>query len=123
MRIAVIGSRGIEVQNLESYLPPNVTELISGGAKGIDQCVRRYAETAGIPFVEFLPRYSRYGRGAPFKRNEEIVLRAECVIALWDGASKGTKNTIRLCKTMGKPVTVFVVRADGTVSKSACSII
>ena len=36
MKVAVIGSRSLEVSNLEIYLPPNVTEIVSGGANGVD---------------------------------------------------------------------------------------
>ena len=34
MKVAVIGSRSLTVQNLEKYLPQGVTEIVSGGAKG-----------------------------------------------------------------------------------------
>ena len=35
MKLAIIGSRGLWVEDLGAYLPPGVTELVSGGAKGI----------------------------------------------------------------------------------------
>ena len=40
MKIAVIGSRGLKVNDLEKYLPKEVTEIVSGGARGIDTCAR-----------------------------------------------------------------------------------
>ena len=43
MKVAVIGSRGLAVENLADYLPPETTEIISGGAKGVDACAREYA--------------------------------------------------------------------------------
>ena len=36
MRVAVIGSRGLLVDDLGKYLPDDTTEIISGGAKGVD---------------------------------------------------------------------------------------
>lgn len=36
MRVAVIGSRGLLVDDLEDYLPEETTEIISGGARGVD---------------------------------------------------------------------------------------
>ena len=33
MKLAIIGSRGLWVENLGDYLPPGVTEIVSGGAK------------------------------------------------------------------------------------------
>ena len=40
MKIAVIGSRGLVINDLGKYLPANVTEIVSGGAKGIDTCAK-----------------------------------------------------------------------------------
>lgn len=40
MKVAVIGSRGLTVSNLGDYLPCDTTEIISGGAKGVDTCAR-----------------------------------------------------------------------------------
>lgn len=42
MKVAVIGSRNVLVKDLENYIPPETTELISGGAKGVDSCAREY---------------------------------------------------------------------------------
>ncbi len=33
MKIAIVGSRNLKVNNLRKYLPKNVTEIVSGGAK------------------------------------------------------------------------------------------
>ena len=72
MKIAVIGSRGLNVKNLEKYLPRDVTEIVSGGARGIDTCAREYALANGLKLTEFLPEYQKCGRGAPLKRNLQI---------------------------------------------------
>ena len=98
MKIAVIGSRSLEIKNLGSYLPDNTTEIISGGAKGIDQCARAYALSNGIKLTEFLPEYDKYGRYAPLKRNIKIIENADIVFAFWDGTSHGTKFVIDTCK-------------------------
>lgn len=36
MKVAVIGSRNLTVDNLGDYLPSETTEIVSGGAIGID---------------------------------------------------------------------------------------
>ena len=53
------------------------------------------------------PDYRRYGKGAPFRRNQQIVAAADLVIALWDGASRGTAHTIELCRQKNVPVQVY----------------
>ena len=42
MKVAVIGSRNLTVANLEKYLPAGVTEIVSGGARGVDTSAREY---------------------------------------------------------------------------------
>ena len=92
-----------------SYTPPRLTEIISGGAKGIDTCARAYALANGIKLTEFLPDYKKYGRGAPLKRNLKIIAYADLVLAFWDGKSRGTKYVIEQCKIMNKKVNVYIV--------------
>lgn len=108
MKIAIIGSRNLEVSNLEKYLPNNVTEIVSGGAKGIDACAKRFAVEKEIKLTEFLPEYEKYGRGAPLKRNLQIIDYSDLVIAFWDGTSRGTKYVIDNCKRIGKPIKIYV---------------
>lgn len=108
MRVAVIGSRGLTIDNLDKYLPEDTTEIVSGGAKGVDSNAREYALAHDIKLTEFRPDYKRYGRGAaPLKRNIQIIEYADIVLAFWDGTSKGTKYVIDNCKKMGVGVRVY----------------
>lgn len=107
MKIAVIGSRGLRVDDLGKYLPENTTEIVSGGAKGVDTSAKEYAEKNNIKLTEFLPEYEKYGRGAPLRRNLQIIGYADEVLAFWDGTSRGTKYVIDNCKKQNKKVTVY----------------
>ena len=107
MKLAVIGSRGIIVEELEKYIPQNAEEIVSGGARGVDTCAAEYARSHGKQLTEFLPDYSRFGRGPPYKRNEERVKYADEILAFWDGKSKGTEYVIRYAKSQNKRVTVI----------------
>ena len=115
MKIAVIGSRGLKVNDLGKYLPVGVTEIVSGGARGIDTCAREYAGANGLKLTEFLPDYKRYGRGAPLKRNLQIIDYADEVLAFWDGRSRGTKYVIEQCKKRNKKVTVIKTVTKGKI--------
>ena len=103
MKVAIVGSRGLEIEDFTPYLPPDVTEIVSGGAKGIDQCAAAYAHDHGLKLTEYKPDYRRFGRGAPLKRNLEIVDYADFVLIVWDGASRGSRYVIQACETIGKP--------------------
>ena len=107
MKVAIIGSRSLTVENLQEYLPDSVTEIVSGGAKGIDACAKAYAQKAGLPLTEIRPDYARYGKAAPIRRNYEIVDLSDEVIAFWDGKSKGTLSVIEYSRKKGKKITVY----------------
>ncbi|MDR0813414.1 MAG: DUF2493 domain-containing protein [Oscillospiraceae bacterium] len=107
MKVAVIGSRGLLIKDLDKYLPPETTEIVSGGAAGADTCAREYAKAHGIALTEFLPEYTRYGRAAPLKRNLQIIEYSDLVLAFWDGHSGGTRFVIENCRRLGVPVRVY----------------
>lgn len=108
MRVAVIGSRGLRVDNLEKYLPKDTTEIVSGGARGVDTSAREYALRHGLKLTEYLPEYDRYGRGAPLRRNITIIENADLVLAFWDGRSRGTRYVIDNCKKRNIPVNIYI---------------
>lgn len=109
MKVAIVGSRGLSVPDIGRYLPEGFTEIVSGGAKGIDTCARYYAVEHGIPLREFLPDYQRYGATAPLRRNDDIIAYADAVVALWDGASHGTYYVIARCRQIGKQLYVYQI--------------
>ena len=109
MKVAIIGSRNLVNVEISKYIPENVTEIISGGAKGIDTLAEEWADKNGVPKTIIKPKYERYRRGAPLKRNEKIVERADLIIALWDGKSRGTKFTIDYAKKLKKEVKIYIL--------------
>lgn len=108
MKVAIIGSRNLTVKDLEDYLPLDVTEIVSGGADGIDECARLYAQEKNLKLTEFLPEYEKYRRAAPLKRNLKIIGYADLVLAFWDGKSRGTKHVIDNCIKQNKRVMVYI---------------
>ena len=110
MKVAVVGSRNLTVTDLRRYLPQGVTEIVSGGARGIDTCAREYAQRNGLKLTEFFPDYQKYGRTAPLKRNLQIIAYADMVVAFWDGESHGTKFVIERCRKMNKKVILYRLR-------------
>ena len=111
MKLAIIGSRSLKIDNLEKYIPRDVTEIVSGGAKGIDKIAAEYARKKNIRLTEFLPDFKHYGRAAPLKRNEQIARYSDCALAFWDCKSKGTEYTINCFKRLNKSVMVIKIEA------------
>ena len=107
MKVAVVGSRGLCIRDLGRYLPPDTSEIVSGGAAGVDTSARDYAIAYGFRLTEFRPDYARYGRSAPLRRNRQIVEYADLVLLFWDGSSHGTRHVLELCRTLSTPHHLF----------------
>ncbi len=93
MKVMIAGSRGINI-DIDQYIPEDTTLIISGGAIGVDTAAERYADKMGISKIIVRPDYKKYGKVAPLIRNKTMVDMADIVIAIWDGRSRGTKDTI-----------------------------
>lgn len=112
MKVAVIGSRSARPETLAqimNVLPAGCSEIISGGAAGIDLLAQRAADTLHLHYTCIRPRYRRYGRAAPLIRNRSIVDRADLVLAFWDGRSKGTRQALGYCIRSRKPFRIFLI--------------
>lgn len=116
MRLAIVGSREIndpeilmtalkKVPHLEQ-----VTEIVSGGANGVDTLAKQYAVENGLKLTEFLPDYKSLGRGAPLARNTQIVEYADIVLAIpIKGSSRGTRDSMRKAEKFGKRLIVHEI--------------
>ncbi|MBO5845336.1 MAG: hypothetical protein J6Q77_01695 [Clostridia bacterium] len=109
MKVAIIGSRSLEIENIELYIPKECAEIVSGGAVGVDTCAASFARRHKIKLTEFLPEYEKYGRAAPIMRNKMIVEYSDTVIVFWDGKSKGTLFVINYCESIGKECHVIEI--------------
>ena len=111
MRVAVIGSRDCfseDYKIIQKYIPLNATEIVSGGAKGIDALAKKYAQDNGLIYSEFLPDFSK-GKAAPLLRNEQIVDYSDFVLAFWNLKSSGTANVIELCIKKNKQFKLYLL--------------
>lgn len=113
MKLLICGSRSIKDFDLSSYVPEDTTMIISGGAKGIDTVAEEYAVSRNIPTTIIRPDYARYGKGAaPIKRNMQMVDIADAILAIWDGKSSGTKQTVEYAEKQNKSTTVITVSPE-----------
>ncbi len=117
MRIAVIGSRGFSdyplfCEKLE-YLIQNLKgeiTFVSGGCKsGGDRLISEYCKEKGLPLIEHLPDWDTFSKKAGFLRNQLIVDDADCLIAFWDGISKGTLSSIKMAEKKGIKIKIVKI--------------
>lgn len=109
MKLAIIGSRTCPAIDIASHLKYIPDTIVSGGARGADTYARLFAKEHNLELIEFLPDYERYGRKAPLIRNKMIVENCDCLLAFWDGSSRGTKFTLDYAKELGKPIKIVMI--------------
>lgn len=116
MKVIIAGSREIINPSLELaialYTCPfhnQITEIVSGHARGIDQAGEKLAYLSSLPCKLFEANWTKYGKKAGYLRNEEMAKYADGLIAVWDGKSKGTKHMIDLANKYKLKVYVYKV--------------
>ena len=82
------------------------TVVISGTASGADRLGEAWAAKSGVPCERFPADWNRHGKAAGPIRNEQMADHAEALIALWDGASRGTAHMINAANRKGLRVHV-----------------
>lgn len=114
MRVIVAGSQGIQAYALvvramhDSGFVPTV--VVSGRAPGVDLLGERWATEHGVPIDPYPAQWivnGRYDRQAGKRRNSVMVRNADALVAVWDGYSGGTADTIRKAKAAKLPVHVL----------------
>lgn len=86
-----------------------ITEIVSGGARGADALGEQYAEEMDIALKIYPADWKKHGRAAGPIRNQKMGDYADQLVAVWDGKSKGTKNMIDYMNKLMKPVYVIWV--------------
>lgn len=84
--------------------------IVSGGAKGADQCGERYAQDRRLKVEVYPAEWDKYGSAAGPIRNRQMADIADALIAFWDGKSSGTRNMIELAKA--KPLPYRVIKYE-----------
>lgn len=114
MKVIIAGSRAItepECVVIAVYKSGfKITEVVSGGAPGVDRLGEWWAASKRLPIRRFLADWKKYGRSAGVIRNGQMAEYADALVAVWDGTSAGTANMIEQMKRAEKPVFVYEVR-------------
>lgn len=109
MKLAVVGSRDwlmpMVIDRALTEIYPS--EIVSGGARGVDSFAEAWATLLLVPIKIFKPDWSK-GRSAGAQRNRKIVDYCDKLVAFWDGKSKGTKISIDMAAKAGKLLKVYM---------------
>jgi len=110
MKLIIAGSRTITDYNIvksaveKSGWFDDITKIVSGCARGVDQLAIRFALENDIPVTKLPADWDKHGRSAGYIRNAEMGEYGDALIAIHKDNSKGTANMIKVMEKKGKPV-------------------
>lgn len=118
MRVIIAGSRDITdfslIEKAVKNSGFNITEVISGGARGVDKLGEFWAKKHNIPCTIFHAKWDQLGKKAGPIRNQEMADYANsdptiqgALIAVWNGVSTGTKDMISRMKDSAVHIEYF----------------
>lgn len=98
-------------------------EIVTGMANGIDDIAYHLARwDLNIPYRQMPADWGRHANSAGYIRNTEMAtyaaeLGGSCLLAFWDGVSKGTKHMIDIAlKHKLRVIVVFVDVKESPIS-------
>ena len=109
-KIIVAGSRSFNnykllCEKLDYYFANVTPVIVCGEARGADALGKQYAHDHNLSVSSF-PAHWELGKNAGYLRNEQMAKVADCLIAFWDGKSKGTEHIIKTMRQLNKPVRI-----------------
>lgn len=113
MKVIIAGSRSVtdiwHVYRAITYSGLEITEVVSGCARGVDKLGEEWALMQPIPIKRFPADWDFYGKSAGHKRNKQMAEYADALIAIWNGSSPGTKDMIEQATKRGLKVYILLV--------------
>jgi len=121
MKTIIAGSRlltdPIHLHDALQLCQWTITEVVSGGAPGVDTLGEHYAAANRIPVKLFPANWHKYGRSAGPRRNQQMAEYSQALLAVWDGKSSGTKDMIRRATQLN--LTVYVHKITDKLDRTS----
>lgn len=112
MKTIIAGSRGITDKRavLRAVFESKfcITEIVCGGARGVDAIGEEIARDLGLPVRKFVANWDLHGNKAGVIRNQAMADHADALIAVWDGTSRGTNDMMSKAKKKGLKTFVYL---------------
>jgi len=100
MKTIIAGSRDFEsyaiLYAVMQSVPWEITEVVSGCARGVDTMGENWAGDNRVPVKKFPAEWKTYGKCAGYLRNNEMANYADALVAIRFQGSKGTLHMLDL---------------------------
>jgi hypothetical protein len=86
------------------------SEIVEGGAKGIDACGKAFANKYEFTHKLFPADWDKHGKAAGHIRNKQMAEYADALLLIWDGESRGSANMKSQMEKLKKPVYEIILK-------------
>lgn len=116
MKLIIAGSRNLNfsiiyIQSRLDELGLNPTEVVCGGADGVDYSGKDWANINSVPVKLFPSDWNKHGKKAGPIRNGEMAEYGDALLLIWDGQSRGSFSMKSKMQALNKPIYEIIVKA------------
>lgn len=86
---------------LDGFGPPEITEIISGMARGADSLAAEWATKFGFPLQKFPADWKKYGKAAGSIRNQQMLDEGKPDLVIAFPGGTGTRDMIKKANKAG----------------------
>jgi len=122
MKLIIAGTRTFNFEHTEiaqflgyfSIHPYSLTQVVSGGARGVDKSGEEFANVYISDKPEHLKvfpaEWDKYGIRAGPIRNNKMAVYADALLLIWDGSSSGSQHMKNAMIEQKKPIYEIIIR-------------
>jgi len=108
----IIGEKVIAAAIAASKCRDQITEVVSGNARGVDKWGEVWARNNKIPLKIFKADWNRLGSAAGPIRNKQMGDYADGAVVIWDQVSTGSKQMYDYMGQIKKPRFLYRVNLE-----------
>lgn len=115
MKLIIAGSRILKpdygfIQSAIKMLNiHNITEVVCGGAEGVDSEGQHWASHANVPVKIMRADWDKHGKAAGPIRNKQMAEYADELLLIWNGDSKGSLSMRKEMAKLNKPIYEIII--------------
>jgi len=122
MKVIIAGSRGLMIYTdfiekvlCQFHIQDSVSEVVSGGCKGVDRAgelwAKSYPQSPKSVVVKVLKAdWEAHGKSAGPIRNRQMAEYADALLLIWDGESRGSASMKREMERLKKPIYEIIIK-------------
>lgn len=92
-----------------SEFSDEITQVVCGGAKGVDALGAEWAALHELPVKYFYPNWELGKKAGPI-RNEKMAKYADALVLVWDGESNGSRDMYEKAQKIGLRIYLEVIK-------------